>query len=150
MDAERFWSHVQPAAADACWPWQGTITAHGYGQISDAGRSRRAHRLAYELAVGEIPEGQQVCHRCDNPPCVNPAHLFLGSAAANQHDKRAKGRAAKGTANAGGGKLTDDDVRAIRARLAAADTLAAIARDHHVSRTLVRKIRDHQLWSHVR
>lgn len=149
MDATRFWAHVDRSDPDACWPWGGTITAYGYGQISDGGRSVRAHRLAYELEHGEIPAGMQVCHRCDNPPCVNPAHLFTGSAAENQHDKRAKGRAARGEQNGGGGKLTADDVRAVRARLAAGDTLSAIARDHHVSRTLVRGIRDGKLWSHT-
>lgn len=79
---------------DGCWEWMGARTPLGYGQLS-AGHGRPplyAHRIAYELRHGPIPSRRFICHRCDNPPCVNPAHLFLGDARANHADMTAKGR----------------------------------------------------------
>jgi hypothetical protein len=95
--AERFWAHVDRSGGpDACWPYSGGSTPGGYGIFSLGSRSagaRGAHRVAYELTSGPIPEGRLVCHRCDNPPCCNPAHLFVGTYADNNRDAIAKGRA---------------------------------------------------------
>jgi len=81
---------------DACWIWRGSTTAYGYGNIRVGGRGTQvaiyAHRLAYEYFVGPIPPGLLVCHACDNPPCTNPAHLWLGTPADNMHDRDRKGR----------------------------------------------------------
>lgn len=145
----RFRANCPEGLPDECWPWRGTIRRKGYGQMSVAGRTRLAHRLAYELAVGPIPDGLQVCHRCDNPPCCNPAHLFLGTAADNQHDKGAKGRAARGSANGGGGKLTEDQVRTIKARLARGDTPVALSHAYGVSAAMIRYIRSGKKWGHL-
>ena len=86
---KRFWSKVKKT--DACWLWTGTIN-HKYGAIRIAYRAWRAHRVAWVIANGNIPKGMNVLHRCDNPPCVNPKHLFLGSQRDNLIDCIRKGR----------------------------------------------------------
>lgn len=145
----RFAEYAPEGPPDECWPYEGTITKNGYGQINAVGIEVRAHRLAYVLAHGPIAGDLDVCHRCDNPPCCNPRCLFAGTKAENQHDKGAKGRAAKGERNGGGGKLTSDQVLVIRAALAAGEGPTSIGRRFGVSKTLIMYIRDGKLWSHV-
>lgn len=96
---DRFWTKVDRADTGSCWTWGG-CRVKGYGQFS-LGKARRvyAHRFAYELAYGPIPQGMLVLHRCDNPPCVRLDHLFLGTDLDNMQDKAAKGRAATGARN---------------------------------------------------
>lgn len=93
--ADRFWPKVDRRGPDECWPWKAARRAAGYGKIG-RGKSGRgwmlAHRASWELAHGPISSETLVLHRCDNPPCVNPAHLFLGTHADNVHDMVAKGR----------------------------------------------------------
>lgn len=93
----RFWAHVDKSGGpDACWPWQGGHVARGYGHTTWSDNYVRteimAHRQAYEFEVGPIADGLQVCHKCDNPPCCNPAHLFLGTPTENLNDAYSKGR----------------------------------------------------------
>jgi len=90
--APRFWAKV--AKSDGCWLWTGARASNGYGSFRFADRpcATAAHRAAWELACGPIPHGMHVLHRCDNPPCVNPAHLFLGTHLENVRDREAKGR----------------------------------------------------------
>lgn len=88
-DIERFWSKVDKSGE--CWLWTGGKSG-GYGYFKVNGSTLRANRLAYEIEHGEIPEGMLVCHSCDTPACVNPAHLWLGTDKDNQADKVAKGR----------------------------------------------------------
>lgn len=91
---ERFWKKVDKSGGkDSCWPWTGMIN-HGYGRVYRHGY-KYSHRVSYELNIGEIPDGFCVLHKCDNPPCVNPSHLFLGTHAENMADCSRKGRFAK-------------------------------------------------------
>lgn len=107
----RFWMRVDKS--DECWIWTAGRGDHGYGGLkNDEGRSVSAHRFSYELHHGPIPEGMVVCHRCDNPPCVRPDHLFLGSPADNVQDMFQKGRAVSGWAirtHCSNGHLYDED-----------------------------------------
>lgn len=115
--AVRFWSRVAIAGRDDCWEWKGYTTPYGYGQIGDGQRVLSTHRTSWELSVGPIPDGAVVCHKCDNPPCVNPDHLFIGTHQDNCDDKMRKGRhvTRRGTDHPFA-KLTDGQINEIRAR----------------------------------
>lgn len=116
---ERFMAFVVKAP-NGCWEWNGTIGAAStprvkpYGLFWLNGRNRAAHRVSYALFNGQLSASDLVCHRCDNPPCVNPEHLFLGDHAANAHDAMAKGRLATNDRH-GQVRLSVEDVHAIRA-----------------------------------
>ncbi|MFA5037194.1 MAG: HNH endonuclease [Candidatus Izemoplasmatales bacterium] len=106
---ERFWSKVDIRGKDDCWIWEGGIRWDGYGQFKYRGRMRGAHTVSWEIQNGEIPEGFCVCHNCpigDNPLCVNPNHLKLGTHQDNMDDMVSKGRQSR--------KLSDEDVEIIR------------------------------------
>ncbi len=88
--SERFWSKVTDAGS--CWVWTAHRSRRGYGTFDVEGASQQAHRVAWALSHGPIPHGMLVCHHCDNPSCVRPEHLFLGTALDNSRDRIAKGR----------------------------------------------------------
>lgn len=136
---QRFWEKVDRSGGpDACWQWQANRPDGRYGKIKWRGKSRSAHRIAYELTHGPLPEGALVCHRCDNPPCVNPAHLFLGTNRENTRDALDKRRRIIGTRHYNC-KLSDDDVREIRA-LGQALSLGKLAARFHVSKQSISRI----------
>jgi len=115
--AERFWPKVDVREPDECWPWTASRTPFGYGQISKGGKHAgmvHTHRVCWELVNGPIPEGLWVLHSCDNPPCCNPSHFFLGTHIDNMRDCAAKGRAPRGSARPNA-KLSEAIVAAIKA-----------------------------------
>lgn len=146
---KRFRTKFVEGAPDECWEWQGTRDAvGGYGMIRTKTGSLGAHRLAYQLAYGPILPGLAVCHSCDNRLCVNPNHLFLGTAGDNMRDRTAKGRAAKGEQN-GRAKLTAPQVRAIRELHAAGASLNSLAKRFGVGRPTITGIVRGTKWVHV-
>ena len=93
---DRFWSKVDFSTPDGCWEWRGSVRHElGYGEVWVQGKRQYAHRTAYEIVYGDIPEGDVVRHRCDNPRCVRPEHLLTGSQAENLQDARVRGRASQ-------------------------------------------------------
>lgn len=88
--ARRFWARVVEQSS-GCWEWSGGRTKDGYGAMSVGGQFQYTHRLAYELAVGPIPDGMLIMHACDNPPCCNPAHLSVGTISDNTREAIARG-----------------------------------------------------------
>lgn len=115
---ERFWEKVEVGAEDECWPWRSTAESGTYGNFQVVrGQCTTSSRVAWSLTSGPIPEGMFVCHQCDYPPCCNPAHLFLGTAADNMADKHRKGRQRylRGS-DLPQTKLSDQDKAVVRAR----------------------------------
>ena len=127
-----------------CWEWTGAKDRKGYGLF---GRSGRAHRVAWERANDEpIPEGMCVCHRCDNPPCINPAHLFPDTIQGNNLDCVNKRRHARGT-KSGAAKLSDSDIKQIRLDSRRAREIAA---EYGVTDSHICAIKNGKKWRHVR
>ena len=140
---ERFLSKVKKTSY--CWIWTAARTTKRYGKIWVGHRNEFAHRVSYTIFKGRFDQKLNILHRCDNPPCVNPAHLFIGNHAINGMDKRLKGRAAKGEKN-GNSKLTVDDVRAIRKSTL---TYSELAKEYGIDQTQVWNIRKKHHWKHV-
>ena len=153
-----FWARVSRRKESACWEWPDSRTKAGYGRLWIHPRLHYAHRVAWTITNGTIPRGLHVCHHCDNPPCVNPAHLFLGTQADNAADMVGKGRA-RNKPHPGMehrlAKLTDDDVREIRRlycpspRKPSAFGCPALAKRYGVAPSLIHRIVKRQSWSHI-
>ena len=149
----RFWEKIAvPADENSCWEWTAYRAAKGYGRFKLDGRMQGAHRVAWRLVNGDIPEGEGahgtcVLHRCDNPSCVRPDHLFLGTNADNVRDRNEKGRQARQRGQAHGrAKLTREKVYAIRADTRLQREIAA---DHGIDRRTVSDIKRHKRWAHL-
>lgn len=110
---ERFWRFVDKQDALSCWQWMGSGKHDGRGQLKIGGRHWIASRYSWHIHRGEIPDGKNVLHKCDNPSCVNPDHLFLGTQADNAGDMLSKSRSARGE-SASKSKLTPEQVSEIK------------------------------------
>lgn len=138
---ERLWRRV--VKTDGCWLWTGT-RLKGYGTFTHRGHAQRAHRFSWELHNGPIPRGKIVCHHCDNPTCVNPGHLYVGTHADNSADKVARRRVA-GERNPRA-KLTQADVSQIRRRHSRGERTAAMAREYGVSKSAMHDVVHGRHW----
>lgn len=143
-DARRFWSKVKKAGPDECWIWQAYTDQDGYGRFSLKGKKHRAHRVAVRID-GRQPDGKVVRHTCDNPSCVNPDHLRVGTQTDNIRDRDRKGRQARGRRN-GHAKLRPEDIRQIRKSNRPSRVLAKI---YGVSPSHIRMIKTYQCWTHL-
>lgn len=162
-DDARFWACVSPEPNTGCWLWLGATNRKGYPQLQIRGKPYRGHRFALELHSGERrgPEWF-VCHRCDNPLCVNPAHLFWGTPADNVHDMNRKGRTVSCPGDLNGtrkhrealkrgerhykAKLSAGQVETIKARRAAGERLRVIAADYGVAESCISRIANGVRW----
>jgi len=168
----RFWARVDRAGPvlrpglGPCWTWSGATGSAGYGRVRRAGRLIGVHRLIYQMFVGPIRSGLCLCHRCDNPPCCNPAHLFLGTNLDNSRDMVMKQRHRYGPGSkpeCGGprpaiwgirhynAKLTDEQILEIRRATGASERAVArlFQERFGVARSCVRAIRAGMTWRHV-
>jgi hypothetical protein len=151
---DRFRSYSGPQTQNGCIPWIGMLTNKGYGFIHSHERRTMllAHRVAYEFAFGPIPEGLGVCHHCDNPACVNPDHLFLGTHAENMADMKAKGRGRTSIGEARPlAKVTEADVKAMRECYALGNTtLKELGNQYGLSDSSVSSLINRKTWKHVK
>lgn len=152
--AERFWAKVNiPDDHEKCWEWQGSKDGNGYGSLIIRKKMIQVrlttHRISWEIAYGEIPEGLCVCHKCDNRKCVNPNHLFLGTNLDNIRDKIQKGRQPVGE-KVPNHKLTSEQVRLIRQEYASGQKgQRKLAKEFGVDKTTIKNIVHRTTWKEV-
>jgi hypothetical protein len=159
---KRFWAKVEKLGPDDCWPWLANKNNKGYGMIRQGGTLPKipASRASYLINNGPIPFGLEVMHVCDNPGCVNPKHLIVGTHLQNMLDKMAKGRHRYGLnpnpklpifrgEEHYSTKFTDEQVRSFRKRMADGMPCRALAREVGCHPSTMRRIRDKITWAHV-
>ena len=146
---ELFWLKVARGEPDACWPWLGSVFQRGgYGRIQFPGnRGTTAHRYLWTLLYGKPHPDLEICHRCDNRICCNPAHLFIGTPKDNAQDKMRKGRMVRMNGERNGAcKLTAADIIAIRT---SPEDCGVLSKVYGVSSSNIRMIRTRRTWNHV-
>lgn len=149
--AERFWAKVDKRGPEHCWAWKGALNEHGYGVFNPDGRHSgptvKAHRFVLGLTSPKF-RGVVVRHACDNPPCVNPAHLSTGTYADNAADMVTRDRHARGS-RSGTAKLTEAQVSEIRIRATAGVLHRVLAAEFGVGRSTITRIVNRKGWRHV-
>ena len=143
--AQRFWSKVDSAPSECCWEWTAGKDKDGYGRFRLNKQLSLAHRLAYTLTKGEIPNGLIMRHTCDNPACCNPGHLILGTHADNMADKVQRNRQAKGEKHYAS-KLTATQVIEVYNSSLKQDEIAKL---YNIDQTTVSKIKLKKKWKHI-
>jgi len=147
---DRIWEKIDKSSG--CWLWKAGKNQNGYGLIRANGKERLAHRLAWELTNGPIPKGMCICHKCDNPACINPNHLFLGTQKDNIKDMDGKGR--RGTNGVYGErvnttKLTNNAVLEIRALHKNGHSCQCLSERFGVSHTQIWRIVSGHQWKSI-
>jgi hypothetical protein len=146
---KQFWDRIRKT--ETCWVWIGGCHSNGYGSTIFRKKQMHAHRLSWEINCGPIPDGMMVCHRCDNPPCVRPDHLFLGDAGDNSRDRTSKGRQyIRRGEDVPSAKLVGAQIKEIRLQFATgAFSQQALADAFGVSRRNIRLIVRQETWKHL-
>lgn len=144
-DVDRFWKKVKKG--DGCWIWRAAKFHFGHGAFWLNGGNKKASRVSWEINFGKIPENLCVCHKCDNPSCVNPEHLFLGTQLENVADRDSKNRQAKiGGEDCPQSKLKSDDVDEIKRLLFCGVSQSNISKIFGISQTAISKINTGKTW----
>lgn len=148
---KRFWERISGLSITECWNWTASKKKDGYGQVKFEGRMQLSHRISYSLAIGKIPTGLKVLHHCDNPPCCNPFHFFLGTDADNSADKISKGRDRHAVGSkVAQSKFTEAQVLEIRAsHVPYKNSANKIAKQLGVHKSSIEKILQRITWQHV-
>ncbi len=160
LTPSEFEEHCVPEPNSGCWLWLRGMARGGYGKQRMGKKTTTAHRASWMIYKGPIPAGLYVCHRCDVPSCVNPDHLFLGTAYDNVKDRDKKGRGSQGQRHAklcaelrgekhGMSKLCEKDIHNIRDLLSKGETLSSIGRRYGVNLSAIHKIKIKKTWAHV-
>ena len=144
----RFWKYLKVGKKDECWEWSGSRAVRGgYGQLNDRHKLLKVHRISYELHKGKIPEGEMICHKCNNPPCCNPNHLYAGTNTDNTRDRIVSGTQYNIPPLSGekspSAKLTYEIVKEIRQ---SSESCAALGKKYGVSKTAISYIRRGRTW----
>lgn len=146
---ERFWPKVDKRGPDECWPWLAATDKGGYGRFKLPAKEELAHRAMWLITFGTLTPDMWILHRCDNPPCVNPKHLFPGNQEINRLDMMLKGRHTKGVDQAKS-KLVNADVIEIRRLYATGKFIQSeLASQFKVCQRTINKVVNHTGWFHV-
>lgn len=150
----RFWNSVDVRKPDECWEWKKSRTERGYGKLEYVkdGKAKTigAHKMAYMLTYGSVPEDLLICHTCDNPPCCNPFHIFAGTNQDNRDDCVKKKRHAVGIKNGGGVKLDETQVIKIRELYKTGNyTQDELVEMFQVSMSTIQRVLYRRGWKHI-